>query len=130
MSSRSLDRENQPVAAEADSGYTLARMRHSIDLAPGAVRDLRGLSAFERTQVRRAIETHLRHEPEKLSRSRIKRLRGLRRPQYRLRVGEIRVFYDVSPGRVEILTIISKAQAEKWLGKQGVESEESGLGED
>jgi mRNA-degrading endonuclease RelE of RelBE toxin-antitoxin system len=95
-------------------------MRYSIALAPGAVRDLRGLSAFERTQVRRAIEKHLRHEPEKVSRSRIKRLRGMRRPQYRLRVGEIRVFYDVSVGQVEILAVISKDQAEKWLGTQGV----------
>jgi len=105
-------------------------MRHSIDLAPGAVRDLRGLSAFERTQVRSAIEKHLRHEPEKVSRSRIKRLRGLRQPQYRLRVGEIRVFYDVSVGRVEVLAIIAKAHAEKWLGSQGVKSEKSSLGED
>jgi mRNA-degrading endonuclease RelE of RelBE toxin-antitoxin system len=105
-------------------------MRHSIDLAPGAVRDLRGLSAFERTQVRNAIERHLRHEPEKVSRSRIKRLRGLRQPQYRLREGEIRVFYDVSRGRVEVLAIVSKAQAEKWLGSRGVKSEKSGSGED
>src|SRR3974390_2496408 len=34
--------------------------------------------------LRAAFETHLRHEPEKTSRSRIKRLRGVRRPQYRL----------------------------------------------
>src|SRR6516162_5874146 len=32
--------------------------------------------------LRAAFETHLRHEPEKTSRSRIKRLRGVRRPQY------------------------------------------------
>jgi len=66
----------------------------------------------------------------KVSKSRIKRLRGLRRPQYRLQVGEIRVFYDVSPSRVEILAIISKAQASKWLGTQGVEHEEGSTGED
>ena len=41
-------------------------------------------------------QRHLRHDPRKVSRSRIKRLRGVRRPQFRLRVGEIRVFYDVS----------------------------------
>jgi mRNA interferase RelE/StbE len=39
---------------------------------------------------------HLRHGPTKLSKSRIKRLRGLEQPQYRLRVGETRVFYDVT----------------------------------
>lgn len=104
-------------------------MRYSIELAPGAIRDLRQLSAFERAQVRSAIEKHLRHEPEKVSKSRIKRLRGLRRPQYRLRVGEIRVFYDVSSSRVEVLAIISKAQTAKWLGTEGVEHEEGGTGE-
>jgi len=36
------------------------------------------------------------HEPTKASKTRIKRLRGLSRPQYRLRVGDdVRVFYDV-----------------------------------
>jgi hypothetical protein len=33
--------------------------------------------------MRAALETHFKHEPEKTSRSRIKR--GLRRPQYRQR---------------------------------------------
>src|SRR2546422_3569706 len=32
------------------------------------------------------------------SKSRIKRLRGIERPGYRLRVGQIRVFYDVRDG--------------------------------
>ncbi len=51
----------------------------------------------------------------KESKSRIKRLRGIRRPGYRLRVGEVRVFYDVSEDMVEILAIISKAEAASWL---------------
>jgi len=62
--------------------------------------------------VRAAVETHLAHEPEKTSRSRIKRLRGLLRPQYRLRIGEVRVFYDVSGSTVEILAIVAKLEAE------------------
>lgn len=41
-----------------------------------------------------AIDHHLRHEPSQPSRSRIKRLREVRRPQFRLRVGEVRVFYE------------------------------------
>jgi mRNA interferase RelE/StbE len=60
---------------------------------------------------------HLRREPEKTSRSRIKRLRGLLRPQYRLRVGEVRVFYDVSSTTVEILAIVAKSEAESWLAQ-------------
>ena len=56
------------------------------------------------------METHLRHRPEKTSRSRIKHLRGLSRPQYRLRVGDIRVFYDVADGVVEVLAVVPKSE--------------------
>jgi mRNA interferase RelE/StbE len=65
------------------------------------------------------VERHLRHEPFKTSRSRIKRLRGLRRPQYRLRVDEVRVFYDVSESTVEILAIVAKSEASSWLAQVG-----------
>ena len=78
-----------------------------------------GTAAGIRAAVRSALETHLRLEPEKSSRSRIKRLRGLRRPQYRLRVGEISVFYDVSGTTVEVLAIVPKSEAESWLAQFG-----------
>jgi mRNA interferase RelE/StbE len=94
-------------------------MPFAIILAPEAVEDLRRLTANVRTTVRIALETHLRHEPEKASRSRIKRLRGLRRPQYRLRVDEVRVFYDVSGTTVEVLAIVAKSEAESWLAQFG-----------
>ena len=94
-------------------------MRYDIVLAPEAVEDLKALKANVRTVVRTALEMHLRHEPTKTSRSRIKRLRGLRRPQYRLRVDEVRVFYDVSAATVEILAIVAKSEAESWLAQFG-----------
>jgi mRNA-degrading endonuclease RelE of RelBE toxin-antitoxin system len=43
------------------------------------------------------------------------RIGGLRRPQYRLRVDDVRVFYDVSGTTVEILAIVTKPEAEVWL---------------
>jgi mRNA interferase RelE/StbE len=43
----------------------------------------------------------------------------LRRPQYRLRVGEVRVFYDVSGTTVEVLAIVDKSEAESWLAQFG-----------
>lgn len=58
----------------------------------------------------RLFYEHLRHEPTKTGRSRIKRLRGLSRPQYRLRADDIRVFYDVTEKVVEILAIVSNEQ--------------------
>jgi mRNA-degrading endonuclease RelE of RelBE toxin-antitoxin system len=94
-------------------------VRYEIVLAPGAVRELKAPRAHERAEVRDALERHLRHEPTKVARSRIKRLRGLRRPQYRLRVGEIRVFYDVVEATVAVLAIVSKEQASSWLDGQG-----------
>jgi mRNA interferase RelE/StbE len=92
-------------------------MPSAIVLAPEAVEDLRRLTANIRSAVRTALETHLRHEPQKASRSRIKRLRGLLRPQYRLRVGDVRVFYDVSGTTVEVLAIVAKSEADAWLAQ-------------
>jgi len=41
-----------------------------------------------------------------------------------LRVGDdVRVFYDVSEKQVEVLAIVSKADAEEWLKRHG-ESDE------
>jgi mRNA-degrading endonuclease RelE of RelBE toxin-antitoxin system len=94
-------------------------MRYAILLAPEAVDDLKSLKAGVRGVVRAAIETHLRHEPTKTSRSRIKRLRGLDRPQYRLRIDDVRVFYDVSNSTVEILAVIRKSDAAIWLAQFG-----------
>jgi mRNA-degrading endonuclease RelE of RelBE toxin-antitoxin system len=94
-------------------------MRFEILLAPEAVEDLRKLKAEERSAVKEALETHLRHEPTKTSRSRIRRLRGMARPQYRLRVEEVRVFYDVSGSAVEVLAIVPKPEAESWLARFG-----------
>ena len=94
-------------------------MTFEIVLAPEAVEDLGRLKAHERSSVRKALETYLRNEPGKTSRSRIKRLRGVSRPQYRLRVGEVRVFYDVRASTVEVLAIVGKSQANDWLAQFG-----------
>ena len=90
-------------------------MAFDIVLAPEAVEDLRKLRANSRAEVTAALETHLRHEPAKTSRSRIKRLRGVARPQYRLRVGEVRVFYDIEGSTVQVLAVVTKSEAEQWL---------------
>ena len=75
-----------------------------------------------RSTVQGAIETSLRYEPAQVSRSRIKRLRGVNRPQYRLRVSDVRVFYDVTEGVVEVLAVVSKADAAEWLRREGTTS--------
>jgi mRNA-degrading endonuclease RelE of RelBE toxin-antitoxin system len=96
-------------------------MRHAIVFAPEAIDDLRRLRASDRTTVKDTIEQHLRYEPERTSKSRIKRLRDLRHPQYRLRVDDdLRVFYDVTDGRVEILAVILKPETVAWLEQKGI----------
>lgn len=105
------------------------QMRYEIVLAPEAAAAFKALPAYWRGIVRDALERHLRHEPTKLSKSRIKRLRGLSRPQYRLRVDDIRVFYDVTQQQVQVLAIVPKEEAQAWIGREGTPGEEGGPGE-
>lgn len=51
------------------------------------------------------------------------------KPQFRLRVGEVRVFYDITNETVEILAIVKKAEAQGWLEEEGSPDEGSGPGE-
>jgi mRNA-degrading endonuclease RelE of RelBE toxin-antitoxin system len=97
-------------------------MRYEIILASEAKEDFVALSAYDRAAVRDGMEKHLRQQPTRTSRSRVKRLRGMLRPQYRLRVDDTRVFYDVGDGVVEVLAIIPKARAVEWLERYGVNS--------
>jgi mRNA interferase RelE/StbE len=94
-------------------------MKYEILFAPEAVQDFKRLSARDRSPVKEAIEKHLRYEPQKISKSRIKKLQGISRPQYRLRVDGIRVFYDVVEATVEVLAIIPKSKATEWLEEMG-----------
>jgi mRNA interferase RelE/StbE len=100
-------------------------MPFEIVLFSEAVSDLRRLSAFQRAKVREAIEVHLRHGPTKISKSRIKRLRELAHPQYRLRVDDLQVFYDVKGEEVQVLAIVEKAAVDAWLEQEG-QSDEDG----
>lgn len=88
-------------------------------MAPEAVQDVKSLNAYDRTKVRDLIELHLRHTPRKVSKSRIKKLRGIRHPQYRLRIDDYRVFYDVEAGTVQVLAIIPKSRTAQWLEQTG-----------
>jgi mRNA interferase RelE/StbE len=103
-------------------------MRYEVVVAPGAAATFKALPAYQRADVRDALERHLRNDPTRVSKSRIKRLRGLSQPQYRLRVGEMRVFYDVTREAVEVLAIVTKAEAARWLAEHGTRSSPSGPG--
>lgn len=95
-------------------------MAYEIIFAPEAIEDLRHLHAVDRSNIATAIETHLRHMPRKKSKTRIKQLRGLRQPEYRLRIDNFRIFYDVAEPEVHILAVVAKHLTYKWLEQHGI----------
>lgn len=101
-----------------DFGHSLC-VTHRIVFTENAIDDFKSLDARRRATVRDAIGAHLIHEPAKESKSRIKRLKELGHPQYRLRADDLRVFYDIAGEDVVILAIMSKERTEKWLEEHG-----------
>ena len=92
-----------------------------IVLKKSAISDLDALRKFDAAQIVDVMEKHLRHEPAKESKSRIKRLRGISSLDYRLRVGQYRVFYTVvrETQTVEILRVMHKDQTEIYYEEPG-----------
>ena len=97
-------------------------MRYEIVLTDTAQDHYRVLEARWRAVVKAGIEVHLRHEPAKTSQSRIKRLRAMAHPEYRLRLDRYRVFYDVKGQTVVVLAIVPKDDVTKWLNVHGVKT--------
>ena len=97
-------------------------MKYEVVIAMSAQEVFKGLDARWRSSLKEAMRIHLETAPKMESRSRIKRLKGLRQPQYRLRVDRMRVFYDVNDelGRVEVLGFVLKPQTQEWLEEHGV----------
>ncbi len=89
---------------------------YEIVLKRSAIADLDGMQKYYATQIADAMEKHLQHEPAKASKTRIKRLRGISNPDYRLRVGEYRAFYtvDEETRRVEVLRIMHKNETQLY----------------
>ena len=94
-------------------------MRYDIIYSLRARDDIRRLKASTRAIVRDAIDEHLRYEPTKLSKSCIKRMRDIASPRYRLRVDDVRVYYDVASGTVIIHAILLKSESQDWLDVVG-----------
>ena len=94
-------------------------MKYGVTFSPQARTQFHDLCVYDRAKVRQAIDDHLQYRPTAESKSRIKRLRDLRKPQYRLRVDNLRVFYDVEADQVMVLGVVAKAQAEEWLAETG-----------
>ena len=85
-------------------------MPFEIILTPPAQEDLLALRLYDRATVLEAIEVHLRHGSLRASRTRIKQLTQPALSQYRLRVGDFRVYYNVEEDRVVILQVYDKGR--------------------
>ena len=85
---------------------------YAIILKRSAMADLDALRKYDATRIADAMERHLQRNPTRESKSRIKRLRGISNPDYRLRVGDYRVFYTVDEHarRVDVLRVMHKDQ--------------------
>jgi len=89
-----------------------------IVVRPRAAAQIRRLRRVDAVAILDAMETHLRHEPERLSRSRIKRLRGGNSATYRLRVGDYRVFYDVAEAEVVVIAVLHKRETAEFYREE------------
>jgi len=94
-------------------------MPNEVVLSPRARLEFRALSAYARAKVRDATDRHLIHTPTEEGKSRVKRLRGMRKPQYRLAMDDLRVYYDVEGVSVLVHGIGDKACADAWLSEEG-----------
>jgi mRNA-degrading endonuclease RelE of RelBE toxin-antitoxin system len=68
---------------------------YEIRHAREASADIRALRAFDQRKILAAIEMYLARQPEQVSKSRIKAMTQPFWSQYRLRVEDFRVYYDV-----------------------------------
>jgi mRNA-degrading endonuclease RelE of RelBE toxin-antitoxin system len=83
---------------------------YEIRYACEAVQDIRGLRKFDQRKVLDGIEIYLSHQPKFLSRSRIKAMSQPFWSNYRLRVDDFRVYYDVNDEKriVNVLRVLMK----------------------
>ena len=90
-----------------------------IRLKPSAIREMDRLRKYGAARVADGMEAHLGHEPMKESKSRIKRLKGISDPDYRLRIGDCRVFYNVRGARVDVLRVMHKNDTREYYEELG-----------
>ena len=96
------------------------RPPHRIEYTPEAVGELKALRAHDRTAVVDQVERKLMHEPTVAARNR-KLLRANATAAWELRIGELRVYYDVedTPERVVIVRSVRVKPRESFLGEEG-----------
>ena len=87
------------------------RLLYSVE----AVEDLRRLRAYDRAAVLDTIEARLASQPDVENGIAIRRLRQPAPTSFRLRVADIRVYYDIDGDTVYVVRVLSKADSLGYL---------------
>ncbi len=86
-----------------------------IELAPAASRELDDLEIGTATKIISDLRI-LEENPFPRGKL-IKKIKGKKTPFYRLRIDKFRVFYEIHPGKIVILRILSKKEADRFIKK-------------
>ncbi len=89
--------------------------RFRIELAPAASRDLDDLETGTVTKIFSDLSI-LEEDPFPRGKL-IKRIKGKKTSFYRLRIDKFRVFFEIQPGKIVILRILSKKEADRFIKK-------------
>jgi mRNA-degrading endonuclease RelE of RelBE toxin-antitoxin system len=81
---------------------------YKIEYSEQAESDIASLKKYDQQKIINAVERHLQSDPTKTSKSRIKRMAQPFWCQYRLRVDDFRVYYDVDFHAVQIVCVHDK----------------------
>lgn len=98
-------------------------MPYAIEYSPETIGHLRALTARQRTQVLDAVEQQLRYEPNVETRNR-KPMRPNPLAPWELRIGDLRVYYDVEDipkPRVSIRAVGIKDRNRVLIGNEEIQ---------
>jgi len=90
-------------------------MAYEIRYSKESLEQLKKLRAHDRTEIFDRIKQFLTTDPTTTSKARIKRLRQPAPTEYRLRVRDFRVYYDVDQQAVYIVQVLSKEDSISYL---------------
>lgn len=89
--------------------------KFSIELSPAASRDLDGLGM--EVVIRILSDLRILAENPFPRGKLIKKIKGKKTAFYRLRIDKFRVFFEIQPGKIVILKILSKKEADRFIKK-------------
>ena len=91
--------------------------KHKIIFSPSTERDIERFEIAAALQLAKDIKNYLETNPLPFGKSRIKKLTGYKPPLYRLRSGDYRAYYRITPDAVVVLAVTHKKDSEKILKK-------------